>query len=176
MPEHDERRSLAGLSRGYWWVPLGLLVTLGALGWGLVLPVMRVEKLVFWSEEFSVLSGVRSLWADKQHFLAVVIAVFSVAFPILKLVGLLGVWFWPLREKSRERAVRAIDLLGRWSMLDVFVVAVTVVIASAKTSLDASPGPGLYVFAGAVAASMVMTLVIEACARRARRACPPGSA
>lgn len=155
------RASLATSNPGRWWVPAGLAGSLALLVAGMFLPVMRVKTLVYWTDDFTILSGVRALWEKEHQFLAAIIVVFSVVFPIAKLAGLLGVWFAPMEGAARTRAVRVIDLLGRWSMLDVFVVAVTVVLASSKAALDASPRVGLYVFAAGVAASMLMTLAVE---------------
>lgn len=162
------RASLATSNPGRWWVPAGLAGSLALLVAGMFLPVMRVKTLVYWTDDFTILSGVRALWEKEHQFLAAIIVVFSVVFPIAKLAGLLGVWFAPMEGAARTRAVRVIDLLGRWSMLDVFVVAVTVVLASSKAALDASPRVGLYVFAAGVAASMLMTLAVERAGSNAR--------
>lgn len=153
--------SLARACPGRWWVPAGLAGSLALLITGMVLPVMRVETLVFWTNDFTILTGIRVLWEKDHRFLAAIILVFSVVFPLVKSAGLLAVWFFPLPHVQSARAVRFIDLLGRWSMLDVYVVAVTVVLASSKAALDASPRAGLYVFAGGVAASMLMSLAVE---------------
>ncbi|CAG0980030.1 Intermembrane transport protein PqiA [Phycisphaerales bacterium] len=161
-------KSLAALNPGRWWVPVGLVTALALLLTGLVLPVMRVQKLIFWNDEYTILTGVRALWIDGQGFLAVVIALFSVLFPILKLGGLLGIWLTPMEAPRRGRLLFWVDVLGRWSMLDVFVVAVTVVMMSSKAALDATPRAGLYVFAAGVGLSMVITMSMEQMGRGRR--------
>lgn len=165
------RRSLASLHPRRWHVPAGLVVALGLLVTGLLLPVLRIEKLVLWEDDYSIIDGAISLWRNGHWFLSAVILAFSVVFPALKLLGLLGVWFAPLHENRRARIIRLIDLLGRWSMLDVFVVAVTIVLTSSRAALDAQPRAGLYVFTGAVVLSMLITLEMERLAggRRRRR-------
>lgn len=168
MSAQRPAESLAVLNPGRWWVPSGLVVAMLLLVAGLVLPVMRVQKLVFWKDDYSILTGVKALWDDGQWFLAVVIALFSVTFPILKLAGLLGVWFSPMRRDQRGRLLFWVDVLGRWSMLDVFVVAVTIVVMSSKAALDATPRAGLYVFAAGVGLSMVLTMAMEQMGRGRR--------
>jgi paraquat-inducible protein A len=162
------RRSLAVLHprRGY--VPLGLLAALGLLIAGLVMPVMRIETLIFWEDNYSIVTGAISLWENDHPVLAVILFAFSVVFPNVKLAGLLMVWFWPLAEAARNRILWWVDVLGRWSMLDVFVVAVTVVLTQSKSFLDADARAGLYVFSGAVVLSMLMTLEVERITRKGR--------
>lgn len=166
------RRSLAGLHPRKWHVPIGLGAALALLVAGLLLPVLRIEKLVFWEDDYSIIDGALSLWRNGHWILSTIILAFSVVFPAAKLLGLLAVWFTPLHDARRARIIRLIDLLGRWSMLDVFVVAVTIVLTSSRAALDAVPRAGLYVFTGAVVLSMLITLEMERLAggRRRRRA------
>ncbi len=156
-----------------WWVPTGIVATLALLGVGLALPVMRVGKLVFWEDDYSIVTGAMSLWRDGHRVLSGVIVLFSIVFPIAKLVGLLALCLTPMRDERRTGVLRMVDALGKWSMLDVFVVAVTIVLMASKATLDATPRAGLYVFAGAVAASMVLTVAVKrmAAATPARGAC-----
>ncbi len=156
-----ERHSLASRHPRAWWVPVGIVAAFALLGVGLALPVMRVEKLVFWEDDYSIVTGAMSLWRDGHRFLSCVIVVFSIVFPIVKLAALLALWFTPMRDGRRSAVLRLVDGLGKWSMLDVFVVAVTVVLVSSKATLDATPRAGVYAFTGAVAASMVMTVVVK---------------
>lgn len=162
------RRSLAVLHPRRWYVPVGLLAALGLLIAGLMLPVMRIETLIFWEDNYSIVTGAISLWKNDHPVLAVILFAFSVVFPNVKLAGLLMVWFWPLVESARARILWWVDVLGRWSMLDVFVVAVTIVLTQSKSFLDADARAGLYVFSGAVVLSMLMTLEVERITKKGR--------
>ncbi len=165
-------RSLAGLHPRRWYIPLGLAAALGLLITGLALPVMRIERLIFWEDDYSIVTGAISLYENGHPFLAVILFAFSVIFPNLKLVGLLAVWFVPMHDARRDRLITWVDVLGRWSMLDVFVVAVMIVLTQSRSFLDAEARAGLYVFSGAVVLSMVMTIAVERVAKRTRPADP----
>lgn len=170
MPTADlSRHSLASRHPRAWWVPLGIIAAMALLGVGLALPVMRVEKLVFWKDDYSIVTGAMSLWRDGHRFLSCVIVLFSIVFPIVKLLALLGLWLAPMKDERRAAVLRVVDALGKWSMLDVFVVAMMVVLMSSKATLDATPRAGLYVFAGAVAASMVMTVAVKQMSKPAKQ-------
>ena len=109
----------------------------------------------------SILGTVRDLLAGGGVFVGVLLALFSVAVPTCKLmVSMLALLASgaPLRAAC-TRAVRAI---GKWSMTDVFVVAVLLAfLASGQGGLtDARLGPGLYFFAAYGLLSMVGGLLL----------------
>lgn len=143
-----------------------LAISTGLLAAGLTLPVMRVRTLAFWRDDYSILGGVAAIAREGDWALAACIGLFSVVFPAMKTVALAAMWFVPLDAKRRLRALGWLEALGRWSMLDVFVIAVVIVLARSSTLVKAEPRVGLYVFAAGVAMSMVLTRLTE---RRARR-------
>jgi paraquat-inducible protein A len=76
---------------------------------------------------YSLLDGIRSLLTDSNVFIGVVVLLFSVVFPLWKL-GVYWVATAQLAQGQEPGApVRWVNQLGKWSMLDVFVLAVLVV-------------------------------------------------
>lgn len=163
------RVSLASGQRGglrAWAVPTGLIVAAGLLTVGLSLPVLHVQKLVFWKSDYSIVAGIRGMWAAGQYGLAALIFFFSVLFPYAKL-GALGVlWYGRFSPVRRGRLLEWLKVLGKWSMLDVFVVAVIVVITKSGGPLDAEPRVGIYVFGAAVVWSLVLSMYVDRVASR----------
>lgn len=141
------------------------ILTLGAavcLVLGLTLPVMRLTRLYFWTDTHSILSILSALWAGDEIFLTAVIFVFSIVFPALKLLyitmaGTLTT-FDPAR---RNRWFKRIDWLGKWSMLDVLVLALLVFYAKATKFADAVTLPGVYFFAASVFLTMIAYSLID---------------
>ena len=76
---------------------------------------------------YSLLDGIRSLLTDSNVFIGVVVLLFSVVFPLWKL----GVYWAATAQLASGQEpgapVRWVNQLGKWSMLDVFVLAVLVV-------------------------------------------------
>lgn len=147
---------------------LGWLVFVAGvmLGLGWVLPVMTVNKLWFLSERVSILQGAAELLRHGDYFLFFVIVVFSVLFPLIKLGLALHLWYRAdATSPQLGRALAWIEQLGRWSMLDVFVVALLVVAIQASLISEVAMHAGIYVFTGAIVLSILAVQRMTALAR-----------
>jgi paraquat-inducible protein A len=124
------------------------------------MPVLTTHQ-VWVHNTFSVFSGIQLLWNDGNVFLALLIFFFSIVFPIVKLAALLMIWVARLPEARRRAILNVLTALGKWSMLDVFVVAVVVVAVKLGIFSKANPEPGIYVFGASIFLSMVVSVEID---------------
>lgn len=143
------------------------------LGIGLSLPLVYTQQMVFWKSTYSVWAGVVALWEIEERALASLVFFFSIVFPIAKLVGLVIIWFLKLPETARGALLHWLGILGKWSMLDVFIVAILIVLVKMGPLVKVEPRTGVYVFASAIAASMLTTMYVDRLARKSQR--PPSS-
>ncbi|MGI9365000.1 MAG: paraquat-inducible protein A [Rhizobiaceae bacterium] len=127
---------------------------------GLTLPVIHLQKLYFLEETPSILSLIRSLWAEENRAIAAAVMLFSVAFPLIKLLIVFITAIAPRTKMASSPMVKWAGALSKWSMMDVLLVAL--VIAAAKTSgfAEAIVQPGLWFYAasavsGAIAAALL---------------------
>src|SRR5262245_25444900 len=142
-------------------LPVALLVTAGAvLGVGLTLPVVTLRSGLT-HEAYSVLGGIRDLARSGEVLLATIVLGFSVLFPIAKLGLLTHVLFRPVDEERRARLVRSLERLGRWSMLDVFVIAILIGSVHLGVLSEASAEHGIHVFGGGILLSMLATVAVQ---------------
>ena len=135
-----------------------LAATVCFLGVGLAAPIITLKKFLFIENTFSVLSGALALLMGGQLFLFVVIAGFSVVLPVLKI--LLLDKLLRARDGDTDRLkkhLRWMHLYGKWSMLDVFVVAVLVAAVKLGAIASVDLRFGLYAFAIAVVLTMYVT-------------------
>jgi len=122
------------------------------LALGISLPILRLTKFIFWTSEYSLLSTVEVLLRQGQTFLATVIFVFSILFPIVKLLYLLLVSTLPAAELRRHaKRLKAIEWIGKWSMHDVLVLALTIFFLKSQGVYDAASLPAVYFFTAGVA-------------------------
>lgn len=137
--------------------PLCVAFSALLLGFGVFMPVLTVEQLIMGKRTFSVLSGIGSLYEEGHLALAAVIAAFSVVFPIGKSAALFGVWYGGWTHERRRFLLHGLAFLGKWSMLDVFVVAVIVVAVKMGSWMNAEPRIGIYLFGSSILLSMAAT-------------------
>ncbi len=157
----SELKSLAEINPKHLLIPLLLLFSTVLLLVGLSMPVLTVKQMWFMKNTFSVLTGIQALWLEKSYILASILMIFSVIFPLIKLSALFCIWFIRLSDEKRRGILTWLEILGKWSMLDVFVVAVTIVAVKLGFLASAHPEAGIYYFAAAIAMSMVVTAWID---------------
>lgn len=140
-------------------LPLVLFAATVSFALGIVLPLIRMERLLVFTDEPSLIMMVAGLWAEGDILLAAIVGLFSIAFPAVKL-GLLHIAAYDGPEGHRlvPGWFRA---LSRWSMLDVVLVALVVFAAKTSGLAAASTQPGLWFFA----ASVLLTAAASALAK-----------
>lgn len=125
---------------------------------GLYLPMLTLTKFLFIANSFSVISGILELLQRGHWFLFVLVGLFSVILPIVKI--LLLFLLLQLREVNSSRYIKTLKLMhdyGRWGMLDVMVVAVMIVAVKLDVIVEIELHAGLYLFAAAVLLIMYIT-------------------
>lgn len=124
-----------------------------------VLPIMTTETLGR-SEDSTIIGGVVLLMHHGDYPIAAVIFVASVLVPLSKLLALSWLCWSVARghttsHHERARLYRATELVGKWSMTDVFVVAVLVALIHLTGLLVFRPGAAALAFAGVVIVTML---------------------
>ena len=138
---------------------LRLLVVVSAvcLAVGLTAPVLTLEKFFIIDNTFSILSGLVQLLEEGRFFLFIIILLFSVILPIIKLWVLFRLLGSTKTNESLRRYLHMMHQYGKWSMLDVFVVALLVVAVKLGAVARVETHYGLYAFAAAVLLTMAVT-------------------
>jgi paraquat-inducible protein A len=130
-----------------------------------VIPVLTTVRLGR-SDENTILSGVLELVHNDLWPLAIIVFSASIILPLLKLCGLTWMLIATrLRSRrllvGRTRFYRMIDLVGRWSNIDVFAVSVLIAALRFGALTEVHAGNGLVAFAAVVIITMVATGVFD---------------
>jgi paraquat-inducible protein A len=130
-----------------------------------VIPVLTTVRLGR-SDENTILSGVLELVHNDLWPLAIIVFSASIILPLLKLCGLTWMLIAThLRSRrllvGRTRFYRMIDLVGRWSNIDVFAVSVLIAALRFGALTEVHAGTGLVAFAAVVIITMVATSVFD---------------
>ena len=147
-------RRARGLDRA---IGILLLIALGLLIAGLLVPAVEVGVFLF-PDTYSILEGVLALFAQGNPVLGAILLLFSVGFPAAKILFAMFVWWLtaPTQVWSRK-AIGILADLSKWSMLDVFVVAVMILALEGSLLTTADIHTGLFLFAGSVVVSTFAT-------------------
>ncbi|MEJ1971127.1 MAG: paraquat-inducible protein A, partial [Lacunisphaera sp.] len=135
------------------------------------LPVLSIQNLGR-AQEDTIFSGVWKLWQDGMWGVALIVFTASLLVPALKLSGLavlLAASRWPQRFASPAlaRLYRIIHVIGRWSMLDVFLVAFLCGIVRFGGLATVVARPGAAAFATVVILTILATAAYDPRALRA---------
>ncbi|WP_338762871.1 paraquat-inducible protein A [Massilia sp. METH4] len=130
-----------------------------------ILPVMYTES-IGGTEGDTITSGVLLFWNTGSPGLAIVIFVASVLVPVSKLVALAvlaGTAQWRSRwaPAGRTRVYRMVEFIGRWSMLDIFVVTLTVALVRFQALAVITAGPGALAFGCVVILTMIASALFD---------------
>ena len=135
-----------------------IIASLILLGMGVFMPMMTLEKFYFFDNQVSLYSALNDLLFQKEWVLFAAILIFSIVFPIIKSLFLFLVLNTAQNNKNKHRTLlHWLANLGKWSMLDVFVVALLLVTVKLDMIANVQIHWGIYAFGGSVMLTMVLT-------------------
>lgn len=128
-------------------------------------PVMITSSFLG-TEEDTILSGVAYLYNSGSWPLAMLVFLASILVPLLKLLALsylaASVQFRSrARRLQRTRLYRLLEFIGRWSMLDVFVVMVLAALVNMGALANIQAGAGAMFFGGVVVLTMIASMSFD---------------
>ena len=120
------------------------------------LPIMSLSRLGFQNES-TIWQGVVELWKSGTPGIAILVLLCSIIIPLAKIIGLFFLCVnWKLQSsKQNSKLLRVIEIIGRWSMLDVFLVAILVAIVKLGSFASVQPELGLVAFSCVVVLTMI---------------------
>lgn len=162
QPHGSPARPAPGGARSAAWA--SLLLAGALLGWSYSLPTVEFARLLSEPEIYSIWGGIALLWDDGTPLLATIVFAFSMLFPVGKLLALAGL-LSRRRPVAPRRSLLWIELLGKWSMLDVLVVGAFVGAIRLRLgpNLELARGQsheGIVIFAAAIVLSMLATRLV----------------
>lgn len=130
-----------------------------------LLPIMTVKNLGQGNPD-TIMSGVIALARQDMLGIAIIVFVASILVPTLKLVGisllLISIQYkFQFSPRQRVLIFRFIEWIGRWSMLDIFVIAVLVTVVNFGKLASVEPGFGAMAFACVVVLTMLAAITFD---------------
>ncbi|MNG06940.1 Paraquat-inducible protein A [compost metagenome] len=130
-----------------------------------VLPIMTVSSLGQ-GDPSTIMSGVIQLVQHGMLPIAAVVFIASIVVPTFKLVGIALLLFsvqrhQPLSARQRIWMYRFIEFIGRWSMLDIFVIAILVAVVNFGRLASVEANLGAIAFASVVILTMLAAVTFD---------------
>ncbi len=126
-----------------------------------LLPVMTTISIKGESTN-TILSGVVVLWEDKMYFVAIIVFIASIITPIFKMCAIAYLCYSTKKSSKRNvyfcsKLYHFIEIIGRWSMIDVFVVGLLSALVQMGSFATIKPEPGIIAFAIVVVLTIFTT-------------------
>lgn len=135
---------------------LGVSIVLFFLG--ITLPMFSLQKFFIINDQFSLIGGVLALFNKNEYFLALVIFSFSVLTPIVKFIfSWIVLSIDEVNADKRLFAIRKLSAICKWSMADVFILAILAATIKLGGLATVEVHIGLLFFAAYVLLSMLLT-------------------
>ena len=127
----------------------------------ILLPILEIERLGHRNHS-SILTGTIELLTHGNWFVGGVVLLFSIVLPFLKIVMLLELSLLELlHRRYKATTYRIIEFAGKWSMMDVMLLAFMVMLVKLGSLVEFRFGPAVIAFVLCVAMSMVASLSFD---------------
>jgi len=127
----------------------------------ILLPILHIEKFGHHYES-SLLMGTIELLREGSWFVGGVVMLFSILFPLVKILLLLELSLLGLLHRQHKaRTYRVMEFAGKWSMMDVMLLAFMVMLVKLGTMLEFHFGPAVWAFVLCVAMSMLASICFD---------------
>ncbi|MCH2134155.1 MAG: paraquat-inducible protein A [Phycisphaerales bacterium] len=157
------QRNLLATELGWWSVLLTTLL-LGALVcniFALMYPFLEFSAAFAGKELYSIPHTIQLMWSYKLYAVAILVVAFSLTFPFVKLGMMIIILWFPWPRSGRHRTLMVLRHLGRWSLLDVFIALIILVLADDQIFIGAKPRVGVALFLIAICTSMLTCELME---------------
>ncbi|GFO66683.1 paraquat-inducible protein [Geomonas limicola] len=130
-----------------------------------LLTMMETGSLISYRKD-TIMSGVIHLWKTGSWGIAAVVFIASILIPLMKLVSLTVLLISVQRRstwepRQRTRLYRMVELVGRWSMLDIYVVTLLAALVQLGALATVKAGPAAVAFGAVVVLTMLASLKFD---------------
>jgi paraquat-inducible protein A len=130
-----------------------------------VLPIMETSSFLG-SQDDTIMSGIIYLWHSGSWDLALVVFIASIMVPLLKLIAITLLLISVQRRSvwqpiQRTKLYRIVELVGRWSMLDIYVVAMLAALVQIGSLASIKAGPAALAFGAVVVLTMFSAMEFD---------------
>lgn len=159
--EHLHLRKKNSLSRTWALLITAVILTLPAN----ILPIMEVDYFGV-PDQSTIMDGIIHFFKEGSYGIGTIILTASILVPLFKIIGLLLIlvtihFRLPGGRKHKAIMLRFIEFIGRWSMLDIFVIALLCALVRFGFLSTINAAPAVFYFAGVVICTMLAAISFD---------------
>ena len=140
--------------RPAWTVPAALTVALAAYALALWTPFLQVDQFLLRRSSLGIVGACFSLFSSGQWALGALMMVGLILMPALLLGAELGAWLARREPWACARWIARCDTMAKWTMLEVFSLALVLFLLEGDEFIATKAKPGLWLLLGAIAAQI----------------------
>jgi paraquat-inducible protein A len=130
-----------------------------------LLTIMETGTLRSYRKD-TIMSGIIHLWVTGSKGIAAIVFIASILVPLFKLLALTLLVISVQRRSTwlpleRTRLYRLVELVGRWSMLDIYVVTILAALVQMGAMATVKAGPGAIAFGAVVVLTMFAAIYFD---------------
>jgi paraquat-inducible protein A len=130
-----------------------------------MLTIMETGSLINYRED-TIMSGVVHLWKTGSWSIAAIVFIASILVPLFKLIALTLLLISVQRRSTlmpmtRAKLYRLVELVGRWSMLDIYVVTLLAALVQIRSLATVRAGSGAIAFGAVVVLTMFAAMQFD---------------
>ncbi len=142
-------------------IAAGITIAAGSFVLGITLPILQLTRFFVWTDTFSILTMVHALFTDGEVLLGLVVAIFSVFMPAVKIMLLAWVMMCTSNRIVPSWMHVIVSTISKWSMLDVLLIALVIFAVKSSGIGTAISLPGLYFFTLSILLSVAISLGVN---------------
>ncbi|MDP3980653.1 MAG: paraquat-inducible protein A [Chlamydiota bacterium] len=121
----------------------------------LIVPFIDVRKVLHPVTHYNLIRSIFLMWDNGLVILAIIVVICSIIFPFAKLTVLASGLLHFKRVNTDAFLIKWVEILGKWSMVDVFIVCFILALTNDQVFVDSRPRIGLYAFILAIMLSLI---------------------
>jgi paraquat-inducible protein A len=135
---------------------------------GLFEPALVVTEMGLFETRYSIVKGIRTFFEQGQTALGILVLTVSVIIPIFKILFCFGVLTVAKSGPRVSAWLRNLGILSPWSLTEVFILAIIILVLNGQLITSASLRPGAWFFAAGVVVSLIAIIALQRTLANAR--------
>ena len=157
-PDRPERRTcpLFTLRWFGWFIGVLLIGSLITLFASIGFPFLKINQFLLSSKSYNIFQTIEAVFSQHQHVVAVMLVIFLILFPTVRVLITIFLWFSACSLGRRLYWIRKVNIIARWSMIDVFGLSLVLIILEGHDLIRTDVKAGTFVLVLAIILTVVL--------------------